>query len=112
MAIQDKYGVALSLHEKLILKAIYDMGGKNIPTKSIGPYLEKHFGCDYARTTIVTFLQRMVKKGYVISYRDGRDSFQSATMPFEAYIAECMNDFCELWFDGNKNKMMKCIRNT
>ena len=62
--------------------------------------------------TLTIAMNSLVKKGYVISYRDGRESFQSATMPFEAHIAQCMNDFCELWSDGNKNKMMKCIRNT
>ncbi len=111
MAIQDNNGGRLSLHEMFILKALYDLGGEDVPTKEIGPYVEKRFGYDYARTTIVTFLQRMVKKGYVSSYRKGRESFHSATMPFADYIDESIDMFCELWFDGNKTRMMKYIRN-
>ncbi len=110
MADQNNYGVRLSLHEMIILKAIYDLGGEEIPTKEIGPYVEKRFGYDYARTTIVTFLQRMANKGYVVSYRKGRDSLHSATMSFEEYIGESMDMFCDLWFDGNKTRMMRYIR--
>lgn len=110
MAVHEKYGARLSLHEMIILKAIYDLGGEGVPTKEIGPYVEKRFGYDYARTTIVTFLQRMAKKGYVVSYRKGRDSLHSATMSFEDYIKESMDTFCEMWFDGNRTRMMKYIR--
>ena len=57
-------GREISGCETLIMKVVWD-SEEDISTPELIDELRTRFGKDYARTTVVTFLQRLAEKGFV-----------------------------------------------
>ena len=67
-------GREISGCETLIMKVVWD-SEEDISTPELIDELRTRFGKDYARTTVVTFLQRLAEKGFVKTYRKGRIAY-------------------------------------
>lgn len=85
--------------EKLIMKIIWD-SKEDIPTPEIIQNLHLRYGRNYARTTVVTFIQRLVSKGFVSTYRKGHVSYAHAEISEKWYLEYLLINIMNFWFDG------------
>lgn len=84
----------LSEGESRVIEALWTK--KTISTREIGSFLYEKFGVRYARTTIVTFLERINKKGFCIYEKVGRETYWTATISKEDYCREEIKHFMYL----------------
>lgn len=95
----------LSACEMLIMKIVWDKGDNYLTTSELTKELFNRYGKNYARTTTVTMLQRMVEKGFVSTLRKGRVSYVVPQKDRDEYLRKYFKDAIDLWFDGDKKKL-------
>jgi predicted transcriptional regulator len=100
----DKINREISGCESLIMKIVWESDG-DISTQQLMEELNTKFDKKYARTTVVTLVQRLVEKEFVKTYRNGRASYVHATKSKEEYLKKYFTDAVYLWFDGDFNKL-------
>ena len=93
-------GKDLSGCEKLIMKIVWD-ASEDISTQEIINALDQRYGKEYARTTVVTFLQRLIEKGFIETYRIGRISYVRAIKDEERYKQSFLHGILDFWFQGD-----------
>ena len=59
--------------------------------------------------TVSTFLNRLVKKDFLIMWREGRKFFYKPLIRLEEYQLEHMKHEVTVCFDGNIDRAMKCL---
>ena len=104
----NKTAKELTNCEKLIMKVVWEAKG-DISTPDTIEQLKVRFGKEYARTTVVTFVQRLVEKGYVTTYRRGRVSYIRPVQSEEEYRNRMLQDTMNFWFDGDCTKMISAL---
>lgn len=98
----------LSNRESMLLRAIYDFGDE-VSTPDLIRYLGTDYGKEYARTTVVTFLQRMRDKGFVTIERRGRIAYIHPVIPREEYLEYRAVKDCDFWYKGDAVTFVKNI---
>lgn len=98
----------LSAAETLVMKAVWD-APEDIAIPDLIEVLRTQFGKDYARTTVVTFLQRLASKGYVTTYRKGRISYAHALREEEDYKGNMMKEKASFWYKGSPSSLMASL---
>jgi predicted transcriptional regulator len=81
----------------------------DIPTPELTKQLRERFGKDYARTTVVTFLQRLAEKGFITTYRKGRIAYIHALKDEKSYTEKLVQDTESFWFDGDASKLVAAL---
>ncbi|MDD6742637.1 BlaI/MecI/CopY family transcriptional regulator [Roseburia sp. MUC/MUC-530-WT-4D] len=104
----NKAAKELTNCEKLIMKVVWE-AKDDISTPDTIEQLKVRFGKEYARTTVVTFVQRLVEKGYVTTYRRGRVSYIRPTQSEEEYRNRMLQDTVNFWFDGDWTEMISAL---
>ncbi len=104
----NKTAKELTNCEKLIMKVVWE-AKEDISTPDTIEQLKVRFGKEYARTTVVTFVQRLVEKGYVTTYRRGRVSYIRPVQSEEEYCNRMLQDTMNFWFDGDCTKMISAL---
>ena len=104
----NKIAKELTNCEKLIMKVVWE-AKEDISTPDTIKQLKVRFGKEYARTTVVTFVQRLVEKGYVTTYRRGRVSYIRPVQSEEEYRNRMLQDTMNFWFDGDCTKMISAL---
>lgn len=94
--------------EKLIMKIIWD-AQEDIATPDIIQKLRSRYRRDYARTTVVTFIQRLVSKGFVTTYRKGRVTYSHAEIEEKRYLEYLLINTMNLWFDGQMDSLFASL---
>lgn len=108
---EEMIGREISGCESLIMKIVWD-AKEDISTPELIDELRRRFGKDYARTTVVTFVQRLMEKGFVTTYRKGRTSYVRALRDEKEYTEKYMHDAEKFWFSGNTYKLFAALCNT
>lgn len=90
----------MSSCETLIMKIIWD-SEEDLSTPEIIDLLKIRYEKDYARTTVVTFIQRLADKGYVNTYKKGRVSYVHSLKSQSQYQEKFIQKAQEFWFDGD-----------
>ena len=98
----------LSECEAIIMKTIWDEG-EDISLSDLTDRLREHYGKEYARTTLVTFLLRMNGKGFVKTYRIGRKSYVTATRSEEEYKQKRLEAETDFWYGGRKLNLFSAL---
>lgn len=98
----------LSSCEKLIMKIVWD-SDVDVSTQEMIDLLNKRYGKDYARTTVVTFVQRLVDKGYVTSYRKGNASYIKAIKNEKQYKKHFLRGIKDFWFGGDSCDLFSAL---
>lgn len=103
--------VKLSPTEEIILQAIFDLqdASEEVPVPELTEHLGKKCGKDYARTTVVTFIERMATKGAVTKYRKGRISYVIPLYSKEAYRDFLVNELISGWYNGDRDEFVRDI---
>lgn len=108
---EEMIGREISGCESLIMKIVWD-SKEDISTPELIDELRNRFGKDYARTTVVTFVQRLAEKGFVTTYRKGRTSYVRALRDEKEYTEKFMHDAEKFWFSGNTSRLFAALCNT
>lgn len=97
---------SISESEKLIMKVVWE-ANKDLATQELITILKEQYGKDYARTTVVTFVDRLKQKGYVTTQRIGKQSYIHAIISKEEYLPFMVKQIVDFWFDGKTENMIK-----
>lgn len=98
----------LSACETLIMKAVWD-AQEDISLKELKTVLKNRFGKDYSRTTISTFLMRLSEKGFVKTYRNGKNAYAHPLRKEEDYKNSLMNREMDFWFGGRPSALVASL---
>ena len=98
----------LSACETVIMKAIWDEE-EDISLQDLIEVLKTNWGKDYARTTVVTFLLKLTAKGYVQTYRKGKNSFVHAVKSEEDYKIKLAAEERDFWFGGKVSSLISAL---
>lgn len=102
-------GKKLSRTEEKLMKLVWDHG-EDISVQELIAAIKVKYGVEYARTTVVTFLGRMNEKGYISTWRRGRNSYVHALVSLEEYRKNLIKEVYEFWFDKNFEKMLDMMQ--
>lgn len=97
----------MSDSEKEIMKIIWDNGG-SIYIAELLERAEKN-GRGWKRTTIRTFITRLMEKGFITASREGRMSRYTAAMTEEEYLSGQAQMFVREYFNGNVKHMLASL---
>ena len=98
----------LSACETVIMKAIWDEE-EDISIPNLIEVLRTKWGKDYARTTVTTFLTKLVAKGYVRTYRKGKLSYAHAVRSEEDYRTKLAANDRDFWFGGKISSLISAL---
>lgn len=103
----------LSRSEEIVMKAIWDLSDapnsmvlESVLISDLREHLEKKYNKPYARTTVVTFLQRLGAKGAVTTYRKGRLGYVLPQYSQEEYEKLLLSRIVSFWYEGCKDKLI------
>lgn len=101
----------LSEAEAFIMKTIWDLGGeeRDVPLGELMKELDTTSNKNYARTTVATFLSKLIAKEFIESYRTGRLSMIHVKKSEKEYRNKILNEQVKFWFKGNKKMMIACL---
>lgn len=105
---EEMIGRDLSGCEKLIMKIVWD-AKEDISTPEIIEAIRIRYGKDYARTTVVTFVQRLMEKGFVTTYRKGRVSYVHAIRDEDQYKENILKHIEDFWFCGQPSSLLSAL---
>lgn len=98
----------LSACETVIMKAIWDAEG-DISIPDLIEVLRTKWGKDYARTTVTTFITKLMAKGYVDTYRKGKLSYACAVKSEEEYKRKLAANDRDFWFGGKITNLISAL---
>ena len=98
----------LSPCESLIMKIVWD-APQDIAVQDVITQLNERFQKDYARTTVVTFLGKMADKGYLNTYRKGRQAFVHPICDEAVYTCGIIKHDADFWFDGKPSALLESL---
>lgn len=98
----------LSACETVIMKAIWDAEG-DISIPNLIEVLRTKWGKDYARTTVTTFITKLMAKGYVNTYRKGKLSYAYAVKSEEEYKTKLAANDRDFWFGGKITNLISAL---
>lgn len=104
----EMIGKDLSSCEKLIMKIVWD-SKEDISTPEIIDEIRLRYGKDYARTTVATFVQRLMEKGFVTTYRKGRNSYVHAIKDEQQYKENFLKHIEDFWFHGETSNLLSAL---
>ena len=87
------------------MKAVWD-AGEDISVPDLMIALKEKYGKDYARTTVQTFLLKMIGKGFVQIYRRGKLSYVHALKGEAEYKAKLLQEEMDFWYRGNPAELV------
>ena len=101
-------GREMSGCETLIMKIVWS-SEEDLSTPEIMDQLKVRYGKDYARTTVVTFIQRLAEKGFVTTYKKGRVSYVHSLRSQAKYQENFIQEAEEFWFDGDAGYLFSTL---
>ena len=93
---------ALTESEKITMKCVWDLGDGARLAHIMGLANEK-YDKDWKPQTVSTFLGKLVGKGFVEQYRDGRYFYYRILISKHEYRTQMLKDDVEFWDDGDMN---------
>lgn len=98
----------LSGSEAMVMKVVWD-AGEDISVPNLMIALKEKYGKDYARTTVQTFLLKMIGKGFVQIYRRGKLSYVHALKGEADYKAKLLQEEMDFWYQGDPAQLVASL---
>lgn len=92
--------LALTGCEELVMKTIWDTD-EELDMMEIMQRVNDKYHKTWKPQTVSTFLARLVQKGYLKNYRQGRVFFYQTLIPFEKYRQQMSKEFINFWYSGS-----------
>lgn len=99
----------LTACEELVMKTIWD-AGEELSLTEIMQRVNEKYHKEWKPQTVSTFLGRIVRKGYLRSYRQGRVFFYQTLIPMEEYKGQQANEFVEFWHQGRADEFLRSLK--
>ena len=95
--------------EEMVMKTVWDaereLGLMDI-TQGVNEVCQKN----WKPQTVSTFLARLVRKGYLKHYRQGRVFLYQILIPREKYVAKKAKEFIDFWTHGNMDEFLEALK--
>lgn len=83
--------------EEMVMKAVWD-AGEELSLMEIMHRVNDKYHKQWKPQTVSTFLARLVQKGYLRHYRQGRAFFYQILVPLETYRVQITEAFYKFWY--------------
>ena len=94
--------------EQLVMKTVWD-ANEELGLMDIVQRVNAKYQKEWAPQTVSTLLTRLIKKGYLSSYRSGRVFYYRILIPYEAYKAQSASEFVKFWNNNNANEFVMAL---
>ena len=94
--------------EQLVMKTVWD-AAEELSLTEIMKRVNDRYHKEWKPQTVSTFLARLVSKGYLQHYRQGRTFFYQILVPLEEYKAQLTNDYVNFWHHGNADEFLRTL---
>ena len=74
--------------------------------KEIQSRVNERFGDSWKPETVCTFIDRLRKKSYIVPVKEGRYTYCQATLDFDEYRKEQLEEFVDKLYQGDKSKLL------
>lgn len=101
--------VKISDCEEKVLKVVWDCE-KEPDLKTVMDAVNEKHGLEWKPQTVSTFLQRLVRKGYLTGCRKGRYTYYTPTITLEDYRREQLKGMIEFLYDGDVEKLKEDLK--
>lgn len=98
----------LTTCEELVMKTIWD-ASEELSLTEIMQRVNDKYHKEWKPQTVSTFLARIVDKGYLRSYRQGRVFFYQILVPLEEYRGQQAKEFVEFWYHNNADEFLRSL---
>ena len=95
--------------EQLVMKTVWD-AAEEIGLMEILQRVNSKYGKKWKSQTVSTFLARLVRKGYLRPYRQGRVFYYQVLVPLEEYRDQLTDNYIDFWYRGNRDEFFACCR--
>lgn len=92
--------IPLTESEKITMKCVWDIGD-GARLSRIMTLANDNYGKEWKPQTVSTFLGKLVRKGFLEQYRDGRYFYYRILIDKHTYRTQMIRDDVEFWDDGN-----------
>lgn len=96
----------ISVCEEKVMLAIWQCKSE-ATYKEVQAKVEADFGDRWKGETVVSFINRLKKKGYLTTYKQGRYTYYQATVDFEDYRRMKVDEMIQNLYDGDKLKIVE-----
>lgn len=86
--------------EMMVMKTVWD-AEKELNLADITQRVNEIYDKEWKPQTVSTFLARLVKKGYLRHYRQGRVFYYQILIPQKEYLVKLAKRFMEFWRQEN-----------
>lgn len=100
---------ALTDCEQLVMKTVWDAEDE-LSLMEIMQRVNDKYHKKWKPQTVSTFLARLVKKGYLRHYRQGRVFFYRILVSMREYRTQLTQEFVDFWYHGNADEFLGCCR--
>lgn len=95
--------------ELLVMKTIWSHPEKDMALPEILGLVNSTYGKEWAPQTVSTFLKRLVNRGFLRVYRQGRSFYYHDLISFKDYRESTIGDCCEFWFEGDVAELITAL---
>ncbi len=94
--------------EQLVMKTLWD-AERELGLMDVTQRVNEVYQKDWRPQTVSTFLARLVRKGYLESYRQGRVFYYRILVPQEDYVGEIAEQFITFWNRGSVEEFLAVL---
>lgn len=96
--------------EQLVMKTLWD-AGEELSLMDIVQRINGNgrYRKNWKPQTVSTFLARLVRKGYLRHYRQGRLFFYQILIPLDEYKGQLTSDYVDFWNHGNADEFLSAL---
>ena len=98
----------LSASETEIMKILWEVD-EDICLAELSERIHEAYGKEHKKTTLGTFIQRLIEKKYITSYKVGRQSFVHVEVTEEDYKEILSEDQINRWHHGSISDFVLCF---
>ena len=91
--------------EQLVMKTVWD-AAEELSLMEIMQRVNDKYHKQWKPQTVSTFLARLVRKGYLRHYRQGRVFYYQILVPLEEYKGQLTDDYVIFWNHGNADEFL------
>ena len=91
--------------EQLVMKTVWD-ADEELSLMEIMQRVNDKYHKEWKPQTVSTFLARLVRKGYLRHYRQGRVFFYQILVPLDEYKGQLTNDYVNFWNHDNADEFL------
>ncbi|MCH5261619.1 MAG: BlaI/MecI/CopY family transcriptional regulator [Lachnospiraceae bacterium] len=94
--------------EQLVMKTVWDAADE-LSLMEIMQRVNDKYHKNWKPQTVSTFLARLVRKGYLRHYRQGRVFFYKILIPLEEYKGQLTSDYVDFWCSGKADELISAL---